>query len=193
MAIPLIWKIVAPFVLVVGLFIGGYWMGYHKAGETLNAKHQAAYASQIVKGASDMYAAAEATAAIERDYRARVDALMEQISNVHTEMVVKYVQGPSKKCPVSPELERAHDAVSGLLNDRPDPADPLPAAADPTGVVAEPQKAELTDVALLSAYERAVGELASLWEDYSSLVEWVRESHKQQIEASGRTFIKEAP
>ena len=178
---------------IAGLMILGaiWWHGYHTAETWINERHQAAYASQIVKGASDMYAATEATALLEREHQAKVDALMEQISNIHTETVVKYVQGPSKKCPVSPELERAHDAVSGLLNDGPDPADPVPAAADSTGVVAEPPQADLTDVALLAAYERAVGELASLWEDYASLVEWVRESHKRQLEASGR-FIKEA-
>jgi hypothetical protein len=138
-----------------------------------------------------MYAAAEATALIEREHQAKVDALTEQISNVHTETVVKYVQGPSKKCPVSVELERAHDAVSGLLNDGPDPADRVPAAADSPGVVAQPQQAELADVALLSAYEHAVGELAELWNTYEDLVGWVRQTYDMQMRASGRTFTKE--
>jgi hypothetical protein len=105
---------------IAGMMILGaiWWHGYHTAETSINEKHQAAYAQQIVKGASDMYAAAEATALLEREHQAKVDALMEQIANIHTETVVKYVQGPSKKCPVSAELERAHDAVSGLLNDR---------------------------------------------------------------------------
>ena len=180
--------------IAIVLFIGGvWWHGYHYAEQSINARHQEAYAQQIVKGASDMYEAAEATASMEREHQLKIDALMEQISNVHTETVVKYVQGPSKKCPVSVELERATDAVSGLLNDGPAAADPLPASADSTGVIAEPQKAELADVALLAAYEHAVNELALLWTDYAALVEWVRDTYKMQMEASGRTFIKETP
>lgn len=164
-----------------------WWHGYHYAEQTLNAQHQSAYAQQIVKGASDMYEAAEATAAMEREHQLKIDTLMDQITNVHTETVVKYVQGPSKKCVVSPELERAHDRVSGLLDDKPTPADGLPAPADSTGIVAESPQTNLTDAALLAAYEHAVNELASLWEDYNALVGWVRKSYELQVNASGRT------
>ena len=163
-----------------------WWHGYHYAEQSINARHQEAYAQQIVKGASDMYAAAQATADMEREHQLKLDALTEQITNVHTETVVKYVQGPSKKCAVSVELERAHDAVSGLLDERHVATNPVPTSADSPGIVAEPPQAALTDVAILAAYEHAVNELALLWQDYSALVEWVRRTYTVQFEASGR-------
>lgn len=173
---------IAAIALITSAFFYIKGMGYDKR----DTEVQAQLAHQIVKGATDLYALVQHTAALERDHQEKVDLLTETINLNHETVVVKYVQGASKKCVVSPELERAHDGVSGLLHDQPTPADRLPAASVAPGVVAEPPQAQLTDVALLSAYEYAIVELAELWNDYASLVQWVRDTHALQMEASGR-------
>ena len=173
-------------IAIVALLTAAYFYIDGRGYDRRDREVQAQLAQQIVQGATDLYALVQHTAALERDHQEKVDALTETISLNHETVVVKYVQGTSKKCVVSPELERAHDGVSGLLNDKPTPADRLPAAAVAPGVVAGPPQATLTDVALLSAYEYAIAELAELWNDYASLVQWVRDTHALQMEASGR-------
>lgn len=173
-------------IAIVALLTAAYFYIDGRGYDRRDREVQAQLAQQIVQGATDLYALVQHTAALERDHQEKVDALTETINLNHETVVVKYVQGTSKKCVVSPELERAHDGVSGLLNDKPTPADRLPAAAVAPGVVAGPPQATLTDVALLSAYEYAIAELAELWNDYASLVQWVRDTHALQMEASGR-------
>lgn len=180
-------------IAVIALLTSAYFYIHGKGYDKRDREVQAQLAQQIVQGATDLYALVQHTAALERDHQEKVDLLTETINLNHETVVVKYVQGASKKCVVSPELERAHDGVSGLLHDQPTPADRVPASAVAPGVVAEPQKAELTDVALLSAYEYAIVELAELWNDYASLVQWVRDTHALQMESAGRSLLKETP
>jgi hypothetical protein len=142
----------------------------------------AAIAVQAVHAAQDVIKAAENTARVEREFSQTLHAQAERVKIVTKEVKI-YVEGPSKKCPVSPELEHAVDTVSRMLDA---PADSVPAATGPPGAIAEPPETQLTDVALLSAYEHAVVELDSLWDTYAALVEWTRSSYELAKEGAGR-------
>jgi len=182
-------KVIGVGVIIVALIGIGEWHGRQDVQE----RWDAAIAVQAVAAAESVIQAAENTARVEQAF---AQTLAEHDANVKTvEREVKvYVQGKSKKCPVSPDLERAVDSISGLLDA---PSDRMPASARSTGAVTEPPEAgtaaveivpalPLTDDVLLLAYEHAVTELDELWIVYAALVEWTRTSYALQVEAAGR-------
>jgi hypothetical protein len=178
-------KILGLAVLVLALVGFGEWHGR----KAVQLRWDATVSVQAVEAAQSVIAAAENTAAIERKF---ADTLREhdaQVRIVEKEVTV-YVQGKSPKCPVSPQLEHTIDTVSRLLDTS---TDSLPAAASAPRGVAEPPQADLTDAALLQAYEHAVEELSDLWNTYAALVEWTRSSYAVAREASGQPPLQEIP
>ena len=155
----------------------------------------AAISVQAVEAAANVIREAENTARVEQAFAKTLAEHDAQVKIVEREVQV-YVQGKSKKCPVSPELERAVDAVSGMLDAS---KDGVPSAAGAAGAITESPEASiadaedipippaepLTDDALLLAYENAVVELDTLWGTYAALVEWVRSSYALERTASG--------
>jgi len=185
-------KVIGVGVIIVALIGIGEWHGRQDVQE----RWDAAIAVQAVAAAESVIQAAENTARVEQAF---AQTLAEHDANVKTvEREVKvYVQGKSKKCPVSPDLEHAVDSISVLLDA---PSDRMPASARSTGAVTEPPEAStpaaeivpavpvvpLTDDVLLLAYEHAVTELDELWIVYAALVEWTRTNYTLQVEAAGR-------
>ena len=171
-------KVIGVGVIIVALIGIGEWHGRQDVQE----RWDAAIAVQAVAAAESVIQAAENTARVEQAF---AQTLAEHDANVKTvEREVKiYVEGPSKKCPVSPELEHAVDTVSRMLDT---PADGVPAPASPTGAAPEPPEAQLTDVEFLQAYQHAVVELDALWDTYAALVEWTRSSYDLAKEGAGR-------
>ena len=137
---------------------------------------------QAVHAAQEVIKAAENTARVEREFSKTLQDQAQRVRTVTKEVKI-YVEGPSKKCPVSPELEHAVDTVSRMLDT---PADGVPAPASPTGAAPEPPEAQLTDVEFLQAYQHAVVELDALWDTYAALVEWTRSSYDLAKEGAGR-------
>lgn len=177
---------------VVGIAFGAGW---YQANEANREEYEAQLSRQIARAAESQYQQETARAKVEADYQRQIRAASERVTIVEKE-VVKYVTGPSKKCPVSAELERAHDAVTSLHDIVPSP-DGLPAASGPAG---EPDAAPagglqnapgdpgqpLDDSVMLEAYAAALMEYSALWDVYDSLREWVIVSYQMQVKGSGR-------
>lgn len=188
---PVIWKVLGGFAMLAAAFV----FGWYQANESNREEYEAQLSRQIAKAAEAQYEAAEATATIEADYQQKIREASERVTIVERE-VVKYVTGPSKKCPVSIELERAHDAVTSLHDHLPSP-DGLPAS---TGATGEPDAAPagglqnapgnpeqpLDDSVMLEAYAYALMEYSALWDVYESLRDWVSTSHAIQNKGAGR-------
>lgn len=164
---------------VLGALIGiGEWHGR----KAVQQQWDAAVSRQAMAAANTVIQAAQNTATIETKYDGTVRAQTERV-RVVTKEVVKYVESPAQKCTESPEFVRAFDAISRLSWD---PADRLPSPADATGAPATTPEAPVTDAAVLAAYQRAVVELAALWDAYAALVEWTRSSHTIAKAGAGR-------
>ena len=177
---------------VVGIAFGAGWF---KANEANREEYEAQLSLQIAKAAESQYQQETERAKAEAEYQQTLREASERVTIVEKE-VVKYVQGPSKKCPVSPELERAHDAVTSLHDNVPG-ADGLPAS---TGATGEPDAAPagglqnaagdpsqpLDDSVMLEAYAAALMEYSALWNVYDSLRDWVRVSYQLQTKGAGR-------
>lgn len=171
-------KLAAVLVVVLALVGIGEWHGRR----AVQQRWDAAIAQQAMASAAVVIQAAENTAAVETRYE---EAAREQEARVRvvTREVVRYVQSPAEKCQASPELVRAVDAVSGLLDGA---ADGLPASASAAGAAPVENEAPITDAEILRAYEAAVVELAALWDTYAALVEWVESSYAIGRDGAGQ-------
>jgi hypothetical protein len=178
---PLI-KYGAMAVAFVGFCLGLILYGEHRR----QLEWDAAIATQAIASAQTVITAAENTARVETKF-VRQAAKTKVVTQTIEKEVIRYVEGPSQKCVVSPEFERAFDTVSRV----PDaPADGVPAAPSAPGVVAESPEAPVTDAAVLFAYQDAIDELDALWDTYHALVEWVRTSYA--IQTAGGGNVKES-
>lgn len=161
--------------LLVALVGGIFFAGAHWKQKQWDA----AIVEQSVKIAHVIVAVAQETAKIaERHARetiktaARHEAARKEIE-VHAD--------EARSVRISPALERVFDDISGVRA-RPDGL-PTPAGhpAGPAGA----QETGPTVLALLRAYEHAVAELESLWDDYDALVQVIVRTDAIQREGSG--------
>ncbi len=171
-------KIVGVLVLVMALIGLGEWHG----SKAVQEQWDVAVARQAMHTAASVIANAQNTAQIETKYEQTVQAQTER-ERIVTKEVIKYVQGPSKKCVESPEFVRAFDAVSGLHDA---PADGVPASASSPGAVAVAPEAQVTDAEVLETYQSSVIQLFELWDTYAALVEWTRSSYAIAQDGAGR-------
>lgn len=188
---PVIWKVLGAFAILAATFV----FGWYQANESNRKEYEAQLSRQIAKAAEAQYAQETERAKAEAEYQQKLREASERVTIVERE-VVKYVSGPSKKCPVSVELQRAHDAVTSL-HDLVPGADGLPASSGPAG---EPDAAPagglqnapgdpsqpLDDSVMLEAYAAALMEYTALWNAYDSLREWVSVSYELQTKGAGR-------
>lgn len=171
-------KILGAVIGIAAIAGGGYWLGYTRCDNSNKASimEQALEANENMRKANDNLVRVER----ERDEAmARHDVTIETVETIK----VKYVQGPSKKCVVSPELERTVDAISRVH----DPTtDSLPAPTDSPGAVAESPAPPVTDAALVAAYEYCTGKLYETYDlYYRPLTDWVKSSQSIALEGAG--------
>lgn len=171
-------KILGAVIGIAAVAAGSYWMGYDQS----ESKHLKAILAQTLEASANMRKANDNLVRVERE---RDEALARHDVKIHTieTIKVKYVQGPSKKCEVSPELERTIDAISRVHDST---TNDLPAAADPPGAVAESPPATVTDVALVAAYAACTDKLYEIYDlYYKPLTDWVRSSQAIAEEGAG--------
>lgn len=171
-------KVLGVCLVIVALVLVGEWHGRR----AVQQRWDAAIARQAMEAASVVIQAAENTAAVETRYEQATREQAERV-RVVTKEVVRYVQSPAEKCSASPELVRAVDAVSGLLDGT---TDGMSSASGAAGAAPVSNEAPITDAEILRAYEAAVVELADLWDTYAALVEWVESSYALSRDGSGR-------
>lgn len=134
----------------------------------------ASLTQQALKSADQTIKQAENTAEVEVRY-IKVQGATEIRTHVVEKEVIRYVEGPAKKCLLDPEFVRTFDAISWMH----DPATiGLPSPRASTGELAQSGGPIIADAQILFAYEHAVVELHELWNTYAALVEWVRTSHE---------------
>lgn len=164
-------KLLLVLALVGGIFsAGAHWK---------QKQWDAAIVKQSVKVAHVIVAVAQETAKIAEQHArqtvrtaARHEATRKDVES-HAE--------EAKTIRISPTLERVFDGISGLSGR----ADSVPAAPGHPAGPAGAQEAGPTALAVLRAYEHAVGELDSLWDDYHALVEIITTTEALQRVGSG--------
>lgn len=171
-------KILGAVLGVAAIFAGGMWWGYDKC----ETKHRASIMEQSLEANETMRKANDNLLRVERERDESLARHEVKIQTIET-IKVKYVQGPSKQCDVSPELERTVDAISRVH----DPTtNDLPAPTDSSRAVAESPAPPVTDAALVAAYEYCTGKLYETYDlYYRPLTDWVKSSQSIALEGAG--------
>lgn len=155
---------------IVGILTGVFLYGKHLKQQEWDAS----LTQQAIKSSEQMVKQAENTAQVEVRYIKEQGATEVRTQIVEKE-VVRYVEGPAKKCELDPQFVRTFDTISRLH----DPSTVgLPTSDASAGESDQSNGAVLTDITVLRAYEHAVVELHELWNTYAALVEWVTTSHE---------------
>lgn len=193
-------KLAGVLALIVALIGVGEWHGRR----AVHQQWDAAISRQAMHAAENVITNAENTARVETTFERTKQARAERVRTVERE-VIKYVESPSQKCEVSPELEQLVDAISasgvpaGAEPVRDSPAAPpasglpdsassdgLPASASASSEPAASPDARLTDAEILQAYAYAAEQYYALRDTYHALVEWVESSYVIAKEGAGR-------
>jgi type II secretory pathway pseudopilin PulG len=187
---PVIWKVIG----AAAILAAAYGAGWFQANGANRKEYEAQLSRQIAKAAQSQFDL--------ETIRAQYDALKltketEQQTRIEfrDREVIRYVKSPAKKCVVSDELERAHDALT-ILHDIVSSPDRVPSSSETAGGADEPPAAglphagrdpgpPLDDSVMLEAYGMCLEAYSSLWDTYSLLRDWNRVTYVRQREALG--------
>ena len=157
-------------------------MAFYYGADWKQTQWDAAVAQQQIRTGEFIVQQAHETARADREHHQRVQQLSSDVRRL-SKKVRDYELGTSKKCELSAEFERVFDHISRL---RESAADGLPAATEPTGLADATDAPGLTDVAILPAYQGAVGQLYACTEQLNALIAWVANATRIATEGAGR-------
>ena len=168
--------------LIVVAFLA-FCAGLIYYGETRKQMEwDASIAEQQMATGTFIVAQAYNSARSDRAHQQQVQQQQRQVRTL-TKKVRDYETQANTKCELSPEFEHVFDSISRM---REPAANGVSAAADPAGVHHDADPANLTDAAILPAYQSAVTQLYQCTDQLETLIEWVRSSTTIAAHGAGR-------